>query len=78
MKGYLFQIFLYLDILAQSLISRDPGLTISSRCGLALRNGFSWGWYQLGLLIETVAPGHCEESIRYDRERAEKVLELLK
>jgi len=78
MKGYVFKFLLYIDILFESLIWRDPGITISARCGLALRHGNPWFWCKLGKALNWIEKDHCEMAIQNDIDRAEKAIKILK
>lgn len=78
MKGYVFKTMMYVDILGQSMIWRDPGLTISARCGLALRKGYPWAWCALGKVLNRIVSNHCEKAIQHDIERAEKAIRILR
>ena len=77
-KGYVFKFLLYFDIFFQSLIWRDPGITISARCGMAMRKGYPWGWVFLGKILNKIEKDHCFKAIEHDRERAQQVLDTLK
>ena len=77
MHRYVIKILLYLDILFQSLIWRDPGITISARCGIAMRHGNPWGWVILGRILNKIQSNHCELAIQNDRVRALQVLKEL-
>lgn len=81
LKRYLLRVLLYLDILVQSLLWRDPGLTISTRCCLAWRtfdNSLSGRFLQrLGRLINKIEPGHCEASADGDLARASKTIRTI-
>jgi hypothetical protein len=77
--SYVLKILLYLDQLGEALLWRDSGLTISARCGLALRhpnehNGF-WRW--LGGVLNRMERGHCEGAITNDAARAREALRIL-
>ena len=76
---YLLKLLLYLDQLAQAVLWRDSGLTISSRCGLALRNPLAHnaGWRMLGRFLNRLQAGHCEMAIQGDIDRANTALKLL-
>lgn len=78
MHRYLFKVFLYIDILFGSLIWRDPGITISARCGLAMRHGNPWFWCKLGKALNWLEKDHCEMAITHDIERAEQAIRILK
>jgi len=78
MKGYVFKVLLYIDILIQSLIWRDANITISARCGIALKRGYPWGWVKLGKILNFISKDHCEKSIHYDIKRAEETMKILR
>lgn len=77
-KTYIAKALLYLDIFVGSLFARDPNITISAYCGLALRNpGGSRFLRGLGRILNTLQPGHCEAAMAGDRARALAALKLL-
>lgn len=56
----------------------EAPMTISSRCGLALRAGKRWTVLALlGRLLDLVSPGHCSSAITADIQRAERAKALL-
>ncbi len=77
-KTYVAKVLLYLDIFVGSLCARDPDITISSYCGLALRspsgNRFLRG---LGRVLNTLQAGHCEGAVANDIRRAQAAIKLL-
>ncbi len=54
------------------------GVTISARAGTAKAHGHLWGCWLCRLLDHSAwigfGPGHCEDAIIHDRERARAVL----
>jgi hypothetical protein len=77
-NNYLFKSLLYLDIFVGSLFARDPDITISSYCGLALRSKGNMILRGLGHTLNFMVKGHCEAAIVHDRERAEDAIRILK
>lgn len=79
-QTYIFKCLLYLDILAGSLLWRDPGMTISTRCGLALRepskHNAPWRW--LGRALNWLQKDHCEQAIQGDILRAQQTVNFLR
>jgi hypothetical protein len=71
------RVLLYLDIFLCSLLLASPDLTISSRCGLALRAGHPWPLCGLGRALNWLAPNHCENAIANDIRRARVAIERL-
>lgn len=74
---YVHKVMLYLDILACSLVTRNPDMTLSARCGLYCRRDPPAFWYLLGKLLEALQRGHLEMAITADRVRAQEALKLL-
>lgn len=78
-KAYWFKFLVYLDIFVGSLFARDPDVTISSYCGLALRspagNRFLRG---LGRILNTISRNHCEQAIASDIARAQAAIGRLR
>lgn len=74
-QTYVFKALLYLDVFVGSLFARDPDVTISSYCGLALRSpkpGVGQGALRLlGRALNTISKGHCEGAIAHDIARAQ-------
>lgn len=57
---------------------RGEPMTISSRCGLALRKGQRWTLGALvGRLLNFISTGHCEGAIAADIERCTLALQEL-
>lgn len=68
------------DVLLASWFWKKQDCTISSLCGLALRqdpNVRTFNGY-LGRLLNRIQPGHTESAIASDLAKAQAVLELLK
>lgn len=75
---YIFKILLYLDILVSGLIWRDPGITISARCGLELRNYAPALWARIiGGFLNFISKNHCDNAIVSDMKRASEALAIL-
>jgi hypothetical protein len=77
--SYVLKVLLYLDQLGEALLWRDSGLTISARCGLALRhpNAHNGAWRWLGGVLNWMERGHCEGAIANDGKRAREALRIL-
>lgn len=80
-NNYLFKFLLYLDIFVGSLAARDPDVTISALCGLALRKpqpGFWQGVARgLGHALNWIEANHCENAIANDIVRAQQAIAKL-
>lgn len=80
-KGYVFRVLLYLDIFIGSLFARDPDVTISSYCGLALREnkpGLGQAFLRcLGRVLNFIVKNHCDHAIANDAVRAQQALKRL-
>ena len=77
-NGYLFKILLYLDVFVGSIFARDPDVTISSYCGLALRDANGNRLLRLlGRGLNAISAGHCEDAIRTDISRAQEAIARL-
>lgn len=64
-----------IDILACGWIWRTYDITISSMCGLELRNNVPKKWAVfLGWVLNTIQANHCEQAIAADIERAMQAL----
>jgi hypothetical protein len=68
--NYMHRCLLYLDIFFCALLTRNPDMTLSARCGLYCRHDPPVSWYLLGKLLEALQRGHLEMSIAADRVRA--------
>jgi hypothetical protein len=81
MNAYWFKFLLYLDIFVGSLCARDPDITISSYCGLALRNPNPGFWQRiargLGHTLNFISKNHCEGAIAHDIVRANAAIKIL-
>ena len=83
MNNYIFKFLLYLDIFIGSLAARDPDVTISSYCGLALRaNPPSSGFWPkvargLGRCLNAISNNHCNNAIAGDIARAQNAIKRL-
>jgi len=74
--GWLHAMAIAVDIFFQSLIWDAPiGVTISSRAGLAARNGKPFGAKCINFIMFN--KNHCEESIAEDIRRAQEALTFL-
>ena len=75
---YWFKFLLYLDIFVGSLFARDPDVTISAYCGLALRNPSGNRILRgLGRILNTISQDHCELAIQHDIARAKDAITRL-
>lgn len=78
---YVSKALLYLDIFVASLFARDPGVTLSAYCGLALRHpkpGVMEALKRgLGHLLNILQPDHCNQAISGDIGRAHSALMIL-
>lgn len=75
--AYWFKFLLYLDIFVGSLFARDPDVTISSYCGLALRSKGNLGLRILGKGLNAISRNHCENAIASDIARAKSAITRL-
>jgi hypothetical protein len=83
LKGhtFAFKALFYFDQFVAALLWRQPGLTISSKCGLAMRHtepGLSnrakrW----LGRILNWIDTDHCEKAIVTDIRHAHAALRTL-
>lgn len=80
-NSYVFKFLLYLDVFVGSLAARDPDVTISSYCGLALRTPKPGFWQMvargLGHVLNFISKNHCESAIKNDIERAKEAITTL-
>jgi len=74
---YVHKCLLYVDILACSLVTRDPDVTLSARCGLYCRHDPPFFWFILGKLLEALQKGHLEMAIAADLARARAAVKML-
>jgi hypothetical protein len=66
------------DMLAAGWLWRTYDITISSMCGLELRNPYPAAWARwLGGLLNALQRNHCEKAIHGDMERARKAIARL-
>lgn len=66
------------DILLAAAVWRQYDITISSHCGLALRNPSGNRLLRgLGRLLNTIQRNHCELAIQGDMERAKEAITAL-
>ena len=67
------------DILTASIVWSTYDVTISSRCGWALRVPTRWNFLLcwLGVILNHVEKNHCELAIQADRDRALLALAFL-
>lgn len=64
------KLLLGVDIFASTIIWGGFGITISSRCGAALRSAHGpWAWRMLGEGLNRLSAGHCESAISHDEAR---------
>lgn len=80
MKGaYWFKFLIALDVFACAILLRDGDTTISSECGLALRNpSGNRALRALGRVLNTISHNHCEQAISGDISRANAAIARLK
>lgn len=78
-KDPLFRFLLYLDIFACALVLGDADMTISARCGLALRANYpDEAWLRgIGRVLNMVSRNHCERAIADDVQRARSAIATL-
>ena len=80
-NNYAFKFLLYLDVFVGSVFARDPDVTISSYCGLALRSSRAGFWQAvargLGHILNALVRNHCETAITNDIERAKEAIKTL-
>lgn len=76
-SNYIHKAMLYIDIFLCALITRNPDMTISARCGLYCRRHPPLFWFLLGKCLEALQKGHLEMAIAADKARAEDALKLL-
>lgn len=80
-NGYAFKFLLYLDVFVGSLAARDPDVTISSYCGLALRSPQPGFWQAvargLGRILNWLVKDHCTLAIQNDIKRAQEAIAKL-
>ncbi len=76
MKGaYWFKFILAVDVFCCAILLRDADTTISSECGLALRNPSGNGFLRaLGRFLNTISRNHCEQAISSDIARAKAAI----
>lgn len=75
--NYVHKVILYLDVFACAVLTRNPDMTLSARCGLYCRHDPPASWYVLGKLLEVLQRGHLEMSIKADLERAQAAVKML-
>lgn len=74
--GWLHAFAVAFDMFCQDLIWDAPiGVTISSRAGLAARNGKPLGAKIVNIIMFN--PNHCEQAINADTIRAKEALKIL-
>lgn len=74
-RSILYRILLDLDIFICAIALGSTDMTISSRCGLAIRNGTPLR--HLGRMLNRISKNHCELAIMDDIQRAESAIEVL-
>lgn len=75
--NYVHKCLLYVDMFFCALLTRNPDMTLSARCGLYCQRDAPFAWFILGKLLEALQRGHLEMSIAADRLRAQEALKLL-
>lgn len=74
-----YRVLLDLDMFLCALVLGSADMTISSRCGLALRDPSGHIFLRgLGRVLNSLSANHCELAIADDRVRAQRALEILK
>jgi hypothetical protein len=68
---------LYIDMFACALLLSDPDMTISARCGLALKAGGPGYLCALGRVLNVIQKHHTDLAIANDIRRARNALDLL-
>ena len=77
-NGYAMVVARTIDIAFAGFIWREPGVTISSLCGLEMRKPRPRLWARvLNAMLNAIEKNHCELAIICDRERAQAALALL-
>lgn len=76
-KTYCHHVMLYVDMLLCALLTQNPDMTLSARCGLYCRRDPPFFWYALGRALEALQRGHLEMAVAADRARAEEALKRL-
>lgn len=75
MKGYLFNVFLGLDMFASTLLAGIPGETLSGRAGTAYNQGKLRGRIFVPIINFLARnPQHCQNAIAGDIRRARAVI----
>ena len=78
-RGYVVKVLLALDIFVSALCFRDSDVTISAETGLAMRRPNPPWWARaLNWMLDTIQPGHCQNAIQWDIERAEAAIRYLR
>ena len=75
--NYVHKVMLYTDIFVCALVTRNPDMTLSARCGLYCRHDPPAFWYLLGKVLEALQKGHLEMSIAADLARAQAAVKML-
>lgn len=80
-NNFAFKFLLYLDIFVGSIFARDPDITISSYCGMALRSPKPGFWQAvartLGRGLNAISRNHCTLAISNDTARAQEAIRTL-
>lgn len=74
---YTHTIAVAVDVFTASIIWDTYGVTVSSRCGLALRRGQTGLLATLGKILNKIQDNHCELAIKADIQRAQDALKFL-
>jgi len=62
-KRWLWNLFVSLDQLLNTILFGDPDETLSSRCA---KHRDRWPWSWLAWLLETIRPGHLQRALERD------------
>lgn len=76
-RSVIFRFLLDLDIFICALALGTTDMTISSRCGLALRYGRPLALIWLGHILNKISPNHCELAIANDLMRDQTSIDIL-
>ena len=71
--GYVKNLLIAIDQLANTIFGGDPDETISSRCGKYVRRNRGWFPCQLCKILNWFQKDHCIQSIEEDRGERDKL-----
>ena len=70
-KTYVHHVMLYIDIFLCALLTNNPNMTLSARCGLNMRRKDApKRWTILGATLNKIQNNHCELAITADLDRS--------